>query len=67
MGAGGIYQHYTDDVKTYLSSKLPELSEHIVLEVSAYISNRTMILVNDMLIDQEKERRYQRRMAMPRE
>lgn len=61
MSTNMIFTKYMDEMKAYLSSKLPELPEHTAQEIAAHIANKTYILANDILIDHERERRYRDR------
>lgn len=60
-----VYTEFAKDIEKYLVSKLPEIPEHTAKEIGAYISNKMMICVNDMLREYERDmrksinRRYQ--------
>lgn len=45
----GIYEQFMDDCNKYLESKLPDVPVHVLMDISAYIANRTSILVKDEL------------------
>ena len=57
MSANMIYTNHMKDIQAYLSGKLPEVPEHVVMEISAHISNRTICLVHDMMRDYDREYR----------
>ena len=51
MSANMIYTKFATDIEEYLKDKLPDLPAHIVQEIGAHIGNKTMILVNDMILE----------------
>ena len=51
MSANMIYTKFATDIEEYLKGKLPDLPAHIVQEIGAHIGNKTMILVNDMILE----------------
>ena len=61
MSLNMIYTQHMEDLQTYLTGKLPEVPQHIMQEIAAHISNRTAILVSDMLMEAERDRRYRDR------
>lgn len=51
MSANMIYTKFATDIEEYLKGKLPDLPAHIAQEIGAHIGNKTMILVNDMILE----------------
>lgn len=49
------YERFSMDISEYLNSKLPTTNKATVMEVSEYISNRTMRFVSEMLIERDRE------------
>ncbi len=44
-----IYTDYMNDIERYLKSRFPKvIPEYMIQETAAYISNRTIVLVNDV-------------------
>ena len=66
MSLNMVYTNHMNDIQTYLSGKLPEVPSHIVQEIAAHISNRTAILVSDMMREYDREIRYKARMSESR-
>ena len=58
MSMNMVYTKHMDDIQIYLTGKLPEVPQHIVQEIAAHISNRTAILVSDMMREYDREIRY---------
>lgn len=50
-----IFVDYARDVGKYLTSKLPDVPEHVAMEISEYISNRTNNLVASVLYERDRE------------
>lgn len=46
-----IYTEFIKDLEKYLSDKLPDTPESTIMDISAYIGNRTGVLVNDAIRD----------------
>ena len=61
MGMNMVYTKHMEELQTYLQSKLPALPVHTAQEIAAHIANKTNILVNDLLLEYENERRAEAR------
>lgn len=46
-----IFTDFMKDVETHIESRISGLPKHELQEISAYIANRTIVLVNDVLHD----------------
>lgn len=57
MNMSMVYTKFASDLEEYLKGKLPDMPAHVAQEISAYIGNKTMILVNDMLTEYIKEQK----------
>ena len=57
MSMDMIYTKYTDDIGSYLQSKLPDVPHHTAQEIAAYIGQKTHILVADMMREYDIEYR----------
>ena len=57
MGMNMVYTKHMEELQTYLQSKLPELPVHTAQEIAAHIACKTNVLVNDMLMEYDRERR----------
>lgn len=53
--ANDIYTGFLNDVQSYLSSKLDGFPEHEVLEMTAYISNRVIVMLNDIIRERDRD------------
>ena len=60
-GRMNCYQKFCYDLQKYLSSKCPDIPDHTVMEISAYISYRSSILVSDALTNYARQISYGRR------
>lgn len=49
------FQNYAKDVEKYLTSKLPDIPLHVMMEIGEYISNKTANLVQDVLKERDKQ------------
>ena len=50
-----LFTDYSRDVGQYLTSKLPDVPEHVAMEISEYIANKTNNLVASMLYERDRE------------
>lgn len=50
-----IYTEFSKDVEKYMTDKLPNIDPAIATEIGAYLSNRTSILIQDMMNDYAKQ------------
>ena len=57
MSMNMVYTKHMEELQTYLQSKLPELPVHTAQEIAAHIANKTNVLVNDMLMEYDRELR----------
>lgn len=57
MSISMVYTTFENDLKEYLKGKLPDLPVHIAQEIGAHITNKTMILVSDMMREYDRELR----------
>ncbi len=55
MASKNIYQDYAEDLKKYLTSKLPDELSHIVAEISEYIACKTANLIHDVIRERDNE------------
>ena len=46
---------YHDDVKAYISSKYPEIPEHVVLDILSYATGRMSVSVVDAVWERDRE------------
>lgn len=51
----GIYERHMTDILNYLQAKFPQLGKDEVAEAVGCISNRTMVMVQDILIERDRE------------
>lgn len=47
------YTDFMNDIERYLRSRFPDRSEHVIQEIAAFISNRTIVLTNDIVRELE--------------
>ena len=57
MSMNTVYTKHMQELQTYLTSKLPDMPVHTAQEIAAYIGQKTVVLVNDMLREHERESR----------
>lgn len=50
-----LFTDYSRDVGQYLTSKLPDVPEHVAMEISEYIANKTNNLVASVLYERDRE------------
>lgn len=50
-----LFTDYARDVAQYLILKLPDVPEHVAMEISEYIANKTNNLVASVLYEQDRE------------
>ena len=50
-----LFTDYARDVGQYLISKLPDVPEHVAMEISEYIANKTNNLVASVLYERDCE------------
>lgn len=51
----GIYERHMMDILDYLQAKFPQLGKDELMEAVGCISNRTMVVVNDILAERDRE------------
>ena len=51
----GTYERYMDDILKYLRAKFPDSGEDKIMEAAGYISQRTMTVMGDMILERDKE------------
>lgn len=51
----GVYERHMTDILNYLQAKFPQLGKDEVAEAVGCISNRTMVMVQDILIERDRE------------
>lgn len=51
----GIYERHMMDILDYLQAKFPQLGKDELMEAVGCISNRTMVVVQDMLYERDRE------------
>lgn len=51
----GICERFYKDVTTYLTSKLPDVPEHVIIDIAAFCGNRMMVTANDLLFERDRE------------
>lgn len=51
----GIYERYMMDILDYLQAKFPQLGKDELMEAVGYISSRSMVMVQDTLIEMDRE------------
>ena len=66
MSMDMIYTKHAEEIGKYLASKLPDVPPHTAQEISAYIGQKTHILVVDMLREYENDRSRQEKMIRKR-
>ena len=49
------YTKFSKDAEKYMTDKLPNIDPATATEIGAYLSNRTSILIQDMMNDYAKE------------
>ena len=49
----GIYERYMMDILDYLQAKFPQLGKDELMEAVGYISSRSMVMVQDTLIERD--------------
>lgn len=57
MSLNMVYTKHMEELQTYLVSKLPDMPVHTAQEIAAYIGQKTVVLVHDLLREYEKESR----------
>lgn len=64
----GIYERYMNDVFAYLRDKFPGESDSTIYEAATFISNRTAIVANDLLMARDTmwRREYERKRVVER-
>lgn len=50
-----ICERFYKDVTTYLTSKLPDIPEHVIIDIAAFCGNRMMVTANDLLFERDRE------------
>lgn len=50
----GMYERYLIDITKYLQEKFPDEDSAKTLEAAGYISNRTQVVLQDLLIERDK-------------
>ena len=51
----GTFERYNYEILDYLRYKFPEESESAIQEASAFISNRTAVVIQDMNVEMSRE------------
>ena len=46
---------FHDDVNAYISSKYPDIPEHVILDISTYAANRMTVNMTDALWERDRE------------
>lgn len=47
----GTFERYNNDILHYLREKFPDEPESAIYEAAAFVSNRTVVVVNDLIIE----------------
>ena len=55
MSVNRVFINYTKDLETYLTSKLPDVPIHTLMEIAEYIGNKTAVLSIDLLRERDRE------------
>lgn len=59
MSISMLYSTFEQELVVYLHSKLPDLPTHTTQEIGAHITNKTIILINDMIREYDRELKLQ--------
>lgn len=51
----GLTERFMYDIEAYLASKIPDIPEHEAQEISAYISNRFVVSMLDIVLTRDRE------------
>ena len=51
----GTFERYNYEILDYLRYKFPEESESVIREAAAFISNRTVVVIQDMNAEMSRE------------
>lgn len=55
MSVNLVFTDYTNDVREYLVSKLPDIPVATLMEIAGYIGNKSAILVMDTIRERDRE------------
>ena len=55
MSVSTIYTDFSKDIENYLNEKLPDLPPATAMEIGAHISNKLVILISDLWLEQVRQ------------